>query len=208
MISRGNHAPERAEPADDHDDEGGGDDLLSHRRMDGEDRRQHHAGEPANPYREGHRRHVRLERDAERTRHVRVLHAGTHHAAERGLLQKQPKPRDAGDSRGDDDDAMIGIERSANEGAMAAPAGIGWDGGAAPKIMRSACSATMPSLNVINSREIRRQLVEAAEQQPLDDDAEDADSDGRHQRRPRSRASVPAPQRGRHPARRRRRGRD
>ena len=57
----GDHAPERAEPADHHDDEGGGEDLGAHRRMDAGDRREQHAGEPGEPDAERRdRRHVGL----------------------------------------------------------------------------------------------------------------------------------------------------
>ena len=59
--------------------------------------------------RNGDRRHVGLERDAERADHVGVLHAGAHDAAEGGALQQEPeararrRPRPAAAARGSAD---------------------------------------------------------------------------------------------------------
>ncbi len=64
--------------------------------------------------------------------------------------------------------------------------GIENGSGGAPKIMRSACSATIARPKVSSSDERRIGAVEAAEQQPLDDQADQRDQ---HRRQ---RASAPA----------------
>src|SRR6266478_9022760 len=92
----GNHAPKRSEAPNHHDHEGRRDDLLAHRGMDGIDRRQQHAGEACEPDAECcNRRHIGLQRNAERTDHVWILDTGADHAAEGSLLQKQPQAGDA-----------------------------------------------------------------------------------------------------------------
>ena len=95
---RHHHAPERAQTADHHDNERRRDDFLPHSRMHGVDGREQHAREARKP--DAQRcdsGHVWLERDAERADHVGILHAGTHHAAERVRLQQEPKPGHAQD---------------------------------------------------------------------------------------------------------------
>ena len=104
------HAPERAEPADHHHHEGGGEDFCAHRRMDGDDRREQHAGKSRKADAERRdRHHVGLERDAERADHLGVLHAGAHHAAERRAVDQEP-----GERHGDDRDARASSGGSAD----------------------------------------------------------------------------------------------
>ena len=92
------HAPERAEPADHDDDERRGEDLRAHRRMHAGDRREQHAGEAGEADAERRdRRHVGLERDAERADHVGVLHARAHDAAERRAVEQEPGRAHGGD---------------------------------------------------------------------------------------------------------------
>jgi hypothetical protein len=64
--------------------------------MDRVDRREQYAGKTGKPDRDrGERHHVGRQRDAERTDHVGVLYARTHHMSEGGAVQQHPERRDA-----------------------------------------------------------------------------------------------------------------
>ena len=121
----GDHAPERAEAADHHHDEGGGEDLGAHGRMHAGDRRQQHAGKPGEAEAEGRdRRHVGLQRDAERADHVGVLHAGAHHPPEGGAVDDEPGGGDGRERDGEDAEPIARIDEIAEQNlAAAAPAG-------------------------------------------------------------------------------------
>src|SRR5262245_47725715 len=108
--------PERPESADHHHDKGRSYDLVAHRRVDREDRREHHAGQAGKSDAEKrNRRHVWLERDPQRADHVGALDTGAHDASERGPLQQVPEARDAGGRHEQHQDAVIGIDEAADE---------------------------------------------------------------------------------------------
>ena len=143
------------------------------------DRRQQHAGEAREPDAErGHRRHVGLQRNAERADHVRVLHAGAHHAAERRLLQQEPEPGNAGDRDADQHHAIERIDEAADHHLPA-------------QCLRNRIRQRRRAENHTQGllrhhgeaegeqeRQDRIGAIEAAEQRALDDDAEQ-----RHQHR-------------------------
>ena len=133
--------------------------------------------------------HVGLQPDAERGDHVRPLDAGAHHAAERGLVQQQP---DAEQHRGDHGEEQQPIAReqevAEEHRAASAPAASTPTAARAPQMMRIACSATMASPNVTSRLRIGSAVVEAAQDEALEQDAE------QRRRRP---ATAPPPGRSR-----------
>ena len=186
------HAPERAEPADHDHDEGGGEDFRAHGRMHAGDRRQQHAGKTGEPDAERRdRRHIGRERDAERADDVGILHAGPHHPAERRAVDDEPGRRHGRDRDGEDDEAIARIDEVADEDLAAQ---LRRD---RERQRRGAEHDAQALLDHHREPEGQQQAqdrigaIEAAEQQPLDHDAEHADE------RPATTTNAPAkPMRG------------
>ena len=119
MIGGDEGAADRADAADDDDDEGQDQDVLAHADLHGEDRRLHHAGEAGERGAEAeHQRVEQLDVDAERADHLAIGGAGAdQHADARAHHQDVEQQRDR-ERRQDDDQA---IERIVDAGQHLRP---------------------------------------------------------------------------------------
>ncbi len=87
-----------------------------HRRMHAGDRRQQDPGQRRQADADGdHRGHVGLKRDAERGGHLRVLHPGANHAAERRALQQPPQRGDSGRGQREHHQPVAGVNEVADQ---------------------------------------------------------------------------------------------
>ena len=173
-------APEAAEPADHHHDEGDDHDVGAHGRLHDGDRGE----EGATHRRHGDAehddgRHVRLQPDAERRHHVGPLDARAHDAAERRLVQQQP---DADENERDDaeQDEAVAREQEVTDDHRAFQAL--WHH------RRERCGAPDDADRLLGDHreaegdeqaENRIGGVEAAQDEALEQDAEQADRDRR-----------------------------
>src|SRR5215475_2559296 len=176
----GDDTPERAQSADDYDDEGGGEDFRPHGRMHAGDRRQQHAGKAGEADPEGgNRRHVGRQRDAERADHVGILHAGPHHPAERGAIDDEPRRRHGGGGNRQDHQPIARVDEVADQDLAAQ---FRRDRERQRRGAEHDAQALLDHHGEAEGEqqaEDRIRAVEAAEQQALDHDADDADDDRR-----------------------------
>ena len=125
------------------------------------------------------RHHVGLERDAERADHFGILHARAHHPAERRAVDQEPGERD-GDCRDHEHhEAVLRIDEVTEEELPAQEVGhrVGQRRGAEDHAQ--ALLGDHREAEGQQQREDRVGAIEPAEQQPLDQDAEQADQDRR-----------------------------
>ena len=123
----------------------------------------------------GDRHHVGLERDAERADHLGILHAGAHHAAERRAVDQEPGERDGDRRDHQHHQAVLRIDEVAEEQLAAQEVGhrVRQRRGAEDHAQALLGHHREPEGE--QQREDRIGAIEAAEQQPLDRDAEQAD---------------------------------
>ena len=115
--------PQRAEPADDDDDERLDDDLDVHARQDALDRRHQRAAQPGEERAE--REHAGVEPadiGAEGAEHLAVEGGGAHHAADVGAMEDEPEA--AGDRRPQHHDEEVVVGTIAPN-SSSAPARLG-----------------------------------------------------------------------------------
>ena len=133
--------------------------------------------------------HVRLQRNAERGHHVRVLHARAHDAAERRALQQEPQSCDRRGRDREHDQPVLRVDEVADQAAGPCSAG-----GNRERQRRRAEDQAQRLLGDHREPEGEQQAerrilaIEAPEQEALDDEADQRDQHRRDdERRRRSR---------------------
>ena len=92
--------------------------------------------------------HVGLQAYAERRHHVGPLNAGTHDAAERGLVQQKPDADEHKRHDAQQQEAIAREQEVADDDRALQACGMVCGSGGAPQMMRIACSATIASPKV------------------------------------------------------------
>ena len=148
------------------------------------DRREQHAGEPGKADAERRNRgHIGRKRDAERADDVRILDAGAHDPAECGAVDDEPgrRHRDHGDEQ--DEEPVARVDEVAEQNLSAQFRRY-------RERQRRRTEHDPQALLDHHSKAEREQqaqdrigAIETAKQQPLGDDADDADDNGRDHER-------------------------